>query len=172
MTSLPKPSPVLLEHAQALTDVVAAIIAEQGPLAFESYMQLCLYHHQYGYYRSRNLPMGKGGDFITAPEISPYFAQCLAKQCSQVMERLGHGSVCEFGAGSGRMAADMLCYWQQHDKLPEHYFILEPCQNLREHQEKHLRDRCPELITDEAPLVQWIDTLPKLFLGLSSPMKC
>ena len=60
-----------------------------------------------GYYSAGATKLGGGGDFVTAPEISSLFSRCLARQCADVLRDTG-GDVLELGAGSGRMAADML----------------------------------------------------------------
>src|SRR5689334_22778262 len=79
---------------------------------------------------------GKGGDFVTAPEISPLFSQCVARQCQQILTELGKGDILELGAGSGIFAKDILLELEKLNSLPEHYFILEISAELRERQHK------------------------------------
>ena len=52
--------------------------------------------------------LGPGGDFTTAPEVSRLFGGCVARQCAEILSALGRGSILEIGAGSGRLAADIL----------------------------------------------------------------
>jgi SAM-dependent MidA family methyltransferase len=95
----------------ALVAAIRAEIAAAGCITFARYMDLALYHPEHGYYRSAEERPGRGGDFLTAPELSPFFGQCLARQVRQVWEELGRpGSftVLEYGAGSGRLAHDIL----------------------------------------------------------------
>jgi SAM-dependent MidA family methyltransferase len=70
-------------------------------------MECALYAPGLGYYSSALQKFGSGGDFITAPELSPLFGQCLATQIAQLMT-LSAPHVLEAGAGSGRLAADLL----------------------------------------------------------------
>jgi SAM-dependent MidA family methyltransferase len=102
------------ERAGSNPDLVAAIrteIAAAGRITFARFMDLALYHPQHGYYRSAEERPGRGGDFLTAPELSPFFGQCLARQVRQIWDELGRpGSftVLEYGAGGGRLAHDIL----------------------------------------------------------------
>ena len=85
-----------------------AIDGAGGWLSFERYMELALYAPGLGYYSGGAQKFGRGGDFTTAPEISGLFGGCVARQCALVLARLGGGAVLEIGAGSGRLAADIL----------------------------------------------------------------
>ena len=79
-----------------------------GRITFDRFMELALYAPGLGYYVAGSRKFGEAGDFVTAPEISPLFAQCLARQTRQVLGSSGDGDILEFGAGSGVLAADML----------------------------------------------------------------
>jgi NADH dehydrogenase [ubiquinone] 1 alpha subcomplex assembly factor 7 len=94
----------------ALLGELRAMIAAEGPLSIERYMQLCLQHPVHGYYTSK-MPFGRAGDFITAPEVSQMFGELAGLWAAQVwMERGEPGGVhlTEVGPGRGTMIADAL----------------------------------------------------------------
>ena len=132
------------------------IEAAGGKINFARFMELALYAPGLGYYNASSEQIGQTGDFITAPEISPLFAQCLAKQCQQVLTQIGPADILEFGAGNGTMAATILQTLAQLDCLPQHYFILELSANLRQRQKQTLSEICPEYLAR----VVWLDRLP------------
>lgn len=116
---LPSPSPDAISHASALCDVIIeAIEKQQGKISFEQFMELALYAPALGYYSAGSEKIGASGDFITAPEISPLFSYCIGKQCEEILNRLESGNILEFGAGSGKMAMDILNYLSQRNALP------------------------------------------------------
>lgn len=160
---LPQPAPDALQHSNALyARIRADIEAADGAISFERYMELALYAPGLGYYSAGARKFGAEGDFITAPEISPLFSICVARQCEQVLTVLGGGDVLELGAGSGVMAADMLTELARLDRLPDHYLILEVSADLRERQRETLQRNAPEMLTR----VEWLDRLPDAFTGV------
>src|SRR5580658_2303455 len=84
------------------------IAAAAGWLSFERFMDAALYAPGLGYYSAGAHKLGAGGDFTTAPEVSPLFGACVARQCAEILGALGRASILEIGAGSGRLAADIL----------------------------------------------------------------
>jgi SAM-dependent MidA family methyltransferase len=85
-------------------------IAERGPIPLHDYMAACLYDPEHGYYRKRN-PLGRGGDFITAPEISQVFGELIGLWAAQVWMQMGqprHVRLIELGPGRGTLMADAL----------------------------------------------------------------
>ncbi len=125
-------------------------------------MELALYSPGLGYYMAGASKLGQGGDFITAPEVSMLFGGCVARQCAQVLGALGSGGILEVGAGSGRLAADVLRRLASLDRLPEHYWILEVSPDLRERQQDLLRREIPALVDR----VGWLDAPPEAFQGV------
>jgi SAM-dependent MidA family methyltransferase len=124
------------EHARAHTArvrerIAAEIAARGGWIPFEDYMQWALYAPGLGYYSAGARKIGAGGDFTTAPEISALFGGCLARQAAQILQALGGGSILEIGAGSGKMAADVLRRLASLGSLPDRYWILEVSADLR-----------------------------------------
>ena len=160
---LPLPAPEALAHSRRLAEHVRAeIAAAGGRISFARYMELALYAPGFGYYSAGARKFGAAGDFVTAPELSPLFSRCLARQCAEVLGRLGGGSILELGAGSGVMAADILAELAHLRALPEHYLILEVSADLRERQRALLGERVPHLM----PRVQWLDALPDGHAGV------
>ncbi|HHH36895.1 MAG TPA: SAM-dependent methyltransferase [Gammaproteobacteria bacterium] len=120
-------------------------------------MELALYAPGLGYYSAGRRRFGIGGDFITAPELSPLFARCLARQCVEILEGMEDGVILEFGAGSGVLARELLAALEALDVLPAAYFILEPSAALREEQEATLRKAHPRLMDR----IHWLTALPR-----------
>lgn len=155
--SLPAPDAAAAEHSAALVRHIRDAIAEAGGwLPFSRYMELALYAPALGYYSSGARNFGEAGDFVTAPEISPLFSNCLATQIAEVLETLGQGEVLEVGAGTGVMAADVLLTLDRLGALPKRYSILEVSADLKQRQAATLGKRCPGL----ANRVTWLDRPP------------
>ncbi|MDE2577414.1 MAG: SAM-dependent methyltransferase [Hyphomicrobiales bacterium] len=94
----------------ALTQEIASIIAQEGPISVERYMQLCLAHPQHGYYMTRD-PLGAAGDFITSPEISQMFGELLGLWAAETWALCGApqpARLVELGPGRGTLMADAL----------------------------------------------------------------
>ncbi|WP_025367653.1 class I SAM-dependent methyltransferase [Thioalkalivibrio paradoxus] len=134
----------------------AAIDAGGGFLPFSRYMEMALYEPGLGYYVNGLRKLGADGDFVTAPELSPLFGATLAQWLGPVLD----GTRCEileFGAGSGRLAADVI---QRLDDLGvrlERYRILEVSPDLRAQQQSLLAAR---LGSERMVRVEWLDRLP------------
>lgn len=95
----------------ALVASIRAEIAAVGRIPFARFMTLALYHPERGYYHAARERPGRGGDFITAPELTPFFGQCLMRQLHQCWQELGQPGefvILEYGAGGGRLAHDLL----------------------------------------------------------------
>lgn len=161
MSSLPQPSAdALAQSAHLLERIEAELAAAGGWIPFARYMELALYAPGLGYYSGGARKFGPGGDFITAPELTPLFGQALAAQVEQVM-RASAPALIEVGAGTGLLAADLLLELERRDCLPERYGILELSGELRERQFDTLAAKAPHL----AARVQWLDALPERFAG-------
>src|SRR5271165_1811564 len=113
-------------HTGRVAERLAAEIVEAGGwISFERYMEIALYAPGLGYYSAGARKLGRGGDFITASEVSPLFGSCVALQCADVLRDLNGASILEIGAGSGRLAADVLSRLEALGSLPARYRILE-----------------------------------------------
>ena len=109
MSSLPLPSPEALVHSQQLTMLIQQDIALQGGwIPFSRFMELALYAPGLGYYTAGARKFGAAGDFTTAPEISSLFGRTLARQLVEIMGVSGSAQILELGAGSGKLALDIL----------------------------------------------------------------
>jgi SAM-dependent MidA family methyltransferase len=113
-----------------------------------------------GYYANEGSPFSawaNEGDFITAPLLTPLFGACIAEQAIEVFERTGASQILEIGAGTGRLAADVLNHLkQQHIDVT--YYILELSATLRAQQQATLADAAHHVV--------WLDALPTAFDGL------
>lgn len=156
-TGLPAPDPVAHDHSlrvQAM--LLEKIQAAGGYLPFEAWMQAALYEPGLGYYSAGSTKLHAGGDFTTAPEISPLFGQALASQVTWVLQACHSLDVLEFGAGSGALAAALLPALQARG-LTVRYQIIELSADLRARQQQRL--------APWANQVHWLDQLPDAFAG-------
>ena len=99
--------------------LIAAIIEEMGGgvMPFDRFMELALYHPQWGYYRTPGR-IGKSGDFLTSPAIHPMFGWAIAGWCHWIWVHLGSPpafTVFEPGAGDGRLATSILDWSASRD---------------------------------------------------------
>ncbi|HEY4373906.1 MAG TPA: SAM-dependent methyltransferase [Burkholderiales bacterium] len=155
---LPAPAADALAHSGRVTAHIGAEIAAAGGwLAFERYMDLALYAPGLGYYAAGAAKFGAAGDFVTAPEISSLFGQSLARQVAQVLAA-SSPHVLEFGAGTGKLAADVL---NSLGAACQSYAILEPSPDLRARQAETLRRLAPA----HTAKARWLDQLPAQFAG-------
>lgn len=160
---LPVPGSADLARSNALTQLIRqAINLNNGFLPFDRYMELALYHPEWGYYNSAAFTLGKEGDFTTAPELSPLFAKTIARYINGIFHQLPQSSLLELGAGTGRFAGDILTALQTLQCLPETYLIYEPSAGLRVKQQQFLAAHYP----DQYQRIRWIDTLPGDFQGV------
>jgi SAM-dependent MidA family methyltransferase len=144
-------------HEARVADAVRAAIATAGGwLPFAQYMDLVLYAPSLGYYAAGAHKLGAGGDFVTAPELSPVFGRCVATQCAEVLAFVGGGEILEIGAGSGALAADILATLAELGAPPSRYRILETSPDLRARQAARLAVLPGGLGTR----VEWIDRPP------------
>ena len=158
---LPQPSPEALAQSAHLVARLRSLIEAQGGwISFATYMAEALYTPGLGYYSGGAHKFGPGGDFITAPELTPLFGQALASQVQQIMG-LSAPHVIEAGAGTGLLAADLLLELELRGALPESYAILEVSGELRERQFDTLAAKVPHL----SSRVRWLDGLPERFSG-------
>ena len=142
-TVLPAPSADAAAHSRELAEHIAGAILDAGGwIPFARYLELALYAPGLGYYAAGARKFGAEGDFVTAPEISPLFARCLAMQAKQVLEATG-GDVLELGPGSGGLAADLYGELEALGAPPRNYFLLEVSPDLRERQQSLLAERHP-----------------------------
>jgi SAM-dependent MidA family methyltransferase len=155
---MPAPSAEAMAHSERVAARIRDEIAAAGGwIGFDRYMELALYAPGLGYYAAGTRKFGSGaagGDFVTAPEISPLFAQALAAQVAQVL-RATAPYIVEFGAGTGVLARDLLAALDARGVAVESYGIVELSAALRQRQRQLLADA----------RVHWLDAPPRGFSG-------
>jgi len=157
VASLPPLTPEEAEHSRRVEAAIRQRIAEAGGwIDFETFMNLALYAPGLGYYSAGAAKFGRAGDFVTAPEISPLFSRCVARQCEECLEALGGGEILELGPGTGRMASTVLSALAERDALPERYAILEVSADLRARQKEEIA-RLPARLRAR---VTWLERWP------------
>ncbi len=154
-----------METAPSLTTALSqqlqeAIRANSGWLGFERFMELALYSPGLGYYAGERqkfglFPLAPGSDFVTAPEMSPFFGRALATQVAQALEKTGTRSVWEFGAGSGALARQLL---QSLGDSVDDYVIVDLSGSLRQRQQAALEPFGAK--------VRWVEALPAQIDGV------
>ncbi len=159
--SLPQPDSDAVEHSQRLLGQIRDEIARTGWMPFSRYMECALYAPGLGYYSGALQKFGRDGDFVTAPELTPLFGRSLARQLAELMA-LSAPHLIEAGAGSGRLAADLLAELDRLGAIPQSYRILELSADLRARQQALIAAELPHL----SARVSWLDSLPDAFDGV------
>jgi SAM-dependent MidA family methyltransferase len=138
-------------NQQLIGDIRRAIERAGGRIPFRDYMELALYHPQLGYYSAPGEKTGKRGDYLTSPQLSPLFGQCLARF-------IGSGPVLELGAGDGSLAVQLAPKFD--------YTIVERSPDFRRRQQHLLSPRPSqrERARVREP-VRWLDEFPEYFEG-------
>jgi SAM-dependent MidA family methyltransferase len=154
---LPEPSLDAMNASRALQHLIANDIRRHsGWISFARYMELTLYTPELGYYGGGSAKLGKDGDFTTAPEITPLFGNALAHVLADLISQTAP-QILEFGAGSGKLARDILSEFARIGVPVHRYLIVEVSGELRARQQQLLRD---------FPQVAWMDSLPASFSGV------
>lgn len=162
-SNLPQPTQEGLQHSQHLQSYIVNKIHESGGwIPFAQFMELALYTPGLGYYSASTVKFGFNGDFVTAPEISALFGRTLARQAMQLFHQIGKASILEFGAGSGKLALDLLMELEQFNQLPEQYLILEISAELQQRQRMLFETHAPQFLDR----ITWLAQLPDQFSGL------
>jgi SAM-dependent MidA family methyltransferase len=154
--ALPAPDADALAHSARLDALIRAQIADNGgAIPFSRFMELALYAPGLGYYSAGASKFGESGDFVTAPELGPIFAACVADSVAPVFQQLGpQARFFELGGGTGAFAEVALKRLMELDALPDRYCILEPSAELRHRQRERLQER---LVPPLFELVEWLN---------------
>jgi SAM-dependent MidA family methyltransferase len=161
--SLPAPDAVSDAHSRAVEAFIAGQVRDNGGfISFAEFMQHALYAPGLGYYVCGKTKFGPDGDFVTAPEVSSLFGRVVALQIAPTLKELGDADVLEVGAGSGKLAVDVLKKLAELDALPLRYRILEVSPELAARQREMLAQRVPAL----AERVEWLADWPAAFRGV------
>jgi len=153
-----------LENA-ALKEAILSRIHREGPITFRDFMEMALYTPGLGYYASRREKMGRSGDYLTSPEVSPIFGAMLGRQLREMWDALGRPETfcaVEAGAGNGSLCRDIL-RWARRDGegfgAALRYTIVETSGNLAGRQRETLEEE------GLAGSVDWRETLPQAVEG-------
>ena len=144
-------------HSERLADLIRDQIASNGGvLPFWRFMELALYAPGLGYYSAGATKLGPAGDFVTAPELGPLFAECVVEALAPALRSLGSDAqFVEVGGGSGAFAEAALLRLEALQALPAAYAILEPSADLRQRQRERLGERlAPEVFQR----VRWLQS--------------
>jgi SAM-dependent MidA family methyltransferase len=167
---LPPPSQEQLEASDRLVRHIRAEIKQNGGwISFARYMELALYTPGLGYYSGGSVKFGAGGDFVTAPQISPLFGRVLARQFAEVLKQTG-GGILELGAGTGLLASQILSELRALN-VEAKYSILEVSGALRARQQETLREFSPSSQPfyhegRRSEFILWLDSLPEKISGV------
>ena len=163
LASLPKPDQLSADHSEKVAHHIRSKMRKAGgQIPFAEFMYEALYSKGLGYYNAGLTKFGKDGDFITAPEVSTIFGRVLAKQCIEALAQIENGGILEFGAGSGKLAVDILSSLEEKKSLPCTYNIFEISPDLEERQKNKLKNDVPHLLDR----VNWLSEIPSNFEGV------
>ena len=157
------------EHSRLLSDKIATQIAlEGGWISFSRFMEMALYEPGMGYYSAGAHKLGLGGDFTTAPELSPLFGAAICSTLLPVLEGLqAQGlptQILEFGAGTGKLAQSIMARLHQLGFELDYYDIIEISPDLAQRQKELLTSD----LSNRSPNTQcsWLNTLPENYKGI------
>lgn len=154
---MPAPTPDALAASQSLQQLIAAEMERLGgAMPFSRFMELALYAPRLGYYSGGASKLGASGDFTTAPEISSLFGAAVARAAAAIIAQSAP-DIIEFGAGTGKLARDVLAALDGMGVRVNSYTIIELSGELRARQQEALRD---------LPQVRWLDGMPERFSGV------
>ena len=158
-----------MEHSKLLGSKIATEIASQGGwIAFSRYMEMALYEPGMGYYSAGAHKLGAGGDFTTAPELSPLFGAAIVSTILPVLEGLKAqglpAKILEFGAGTGKLAESMLTRLNNLGFQLDGYDIIEISPDLTQRQQERLHKLTAEL--ELSTKCSWLSSLSENFKGV------
>lgn len=156
-------------HPQ-LVAAIASEIGRNGAIPFARFMELALYHPQFGYYMRPPDPgterIGWNGDFYTSADVHPVLGQALARQAVQVDALLGHPDpfmIVEMGAGKGLLAKHVLSNCQLASNALDRrlrYVLIECSPAMRVLQQQQLKP----WLRPSGP-VSWLEDVTSLAPG-------
>jgi SAM-dependent MidA family methyltransferase len=178
LDTLPEPTAAASARSLKLQHLIGQRL-QNSPyhwMGFDEFMRMALYEPSLGYYAASEQPIGHwghdGSDFVTAPEMTSLFGLTIAQPIAQVL-RLSAPRVLEFGAGTGKLAADVL---NALGDTCDEYWIMEVSAAMQARQRETLQRLSP----DHCHKVRWLTTLPTSFSGCmlgnevldAMPVKC
>ena len=158
-----------MEHSKLLGSKIATEIASQGGwIDFSRYMEMALYEPGMGYYSAGAHKLGAGGDFTTAPELSPLFGAAIVSTILPVLEGLKAqglpAKILEFGAGTGKLAESILTRLNDLGFQLDGYDIIEISPDLTQRQQERLHKLAAEL--ELSTKCSWLSSLTENFKGV------
>ena len=156
-------------HTELLSQKIMAEIASKGGwMPFSRYMEMALYEPGMGYYSAGAHKLGAGGDFTTAPELSPLFGAAIVETLLPILEGLkAQGlptQILEFGAGTGKLAESILTRFHDLGFSLDRYDIIEISPDLAQRQEERLKQVVEKLALSTQS--NWLSSLPNNFKGI------
>lgn len=156
-------------HTELLSQKIMAEIASNGGwMPFSRYMEMALYEPGMGYYSAGAHKLGAGGDFTTAPELSPLFGAAIVETLLPILEGLqAQGlptQILEFGAGTGKLAESILTRLHDLEFSLDRYDIIEISPDLAQRQEERLKQLIEKLSLSTQ--CNWLSSLPSNFKGI------
>jgi len=157
------------EHSQLLSNKIAAqITSDGGWISFSRFMEMALYEPGMGYYSAGAHKLGTGGDFTTAPELSPLFGAAICSTLLPLLEGLQvrglPTQILEFGAGTGKLAQSILTRLHDLGFSLDRYDIIEISPDLAERQKELLSTTLSH--SNSATHCQWLSALPENYQGI------
>ena len=157
------------EHSQLLCSKIRAeISAKGGWIPFSRFMQMALYEPGMGYYSAGAHKLGAGGDFTTAPELSPLFGSAVANTLLPVLEGFKSkglpSKILEFGAGTGKLAEAILQHLGKKGFSLDAYEIIEISPDLAARQQSRLNHLIAS--QESSTTCHWLDELPQNYQGV------
>ncbi len=153
----PEPDAEARAHSDRMrVEIARAIEAAGGFLPFDRYMQMALYAPGLGYYVAGARKFGPGGDFVTAPELTSLFGRTFATQVASILDATRGREIVELGAGSGKLAADLLSSLAAVGAPAARYRIIEVSADLRDRQRATIERVAPSELTR----VEWTTQFP------------
>jgi len=142
-----------------LTKIIKSIIKETGPITFDKFMGLALYHKKYGYYTAGKRIIGKEGDYYTSPCVHPAFGEVISSLIHKSYEVIGvsNFTIVEMGAGKGYLALDIL------DSTKRNYPNLYNCLNytiIEKSPHQILQEK--NLLKEHLDKIKWINRISEL----------
>ncbi len=147
---------------QLKTKIIQFIHSSHGWISFDSFMEHALYDPELGYYTGTLRKFGEKGDFVTASEISSFFAKTLCIQFKEIFQSVAR-NIIEIGGGSGQFALQVIQSLTSDNEHINHYFILEISHSLRRQQYELLINHLPSHLFSK---IQWIEEIPEEFEGI------
>ena len=124
-------------------------------ILFSEFMNLSLYHPDYGYYTNKSNIFGDQGDFMTSPITSSMFGECISNEFINIIRSLSKPSILELGGGDGSLAISIFKYLKKKKSLPDKYIILEISENLINYQKERVKKEFP----NDYNIFKWITNL-------------